>query len=281
MTLAHWRDFWGDPTDRPNPYGTRNAIYAEGYHRGEDVANNGDVEFVPVLRPGVIVASGTGLTLADRKIGPWVAVKPDTTYRDRPEYDIYCHMYGPAMLRTGRVQAGDILTRTAGVDDVHGSSWGGPHLHFVVAEHPTGAYDTNILDYNPNPIIDAALAGAFTAAPTGTPLPTPEGPPMTGTTLFEAPTKDGGGPIRALGAAGYWYQIPTGEFLTIAAQIADRTIRFGTYRELQVARAQLLQGLTPQTSVVLSDEQITAISAAAAKAGVDGIRSLEFIITAT
>jgi hypothetical protein len=170
MTTTHWRDFWGDPSDRPNPYGSRDQIYAEGYHRGEDVANNGSVEFVPVVRPGVIVAAGYG-----PKVGSYVVVKPDKTLFSRPEYDGYSHLYGPVMLRSGRVETGDILTRTAGARENPGSSWGGPHLHFTVTEHPDGVYDIGYVDYNPNPIIDAALRGEFTPAPSGgngVPLPT-------------------------------------------------------------------------------------------------------------
>lgn len=171
--LEHWRDFWGDKSDRPNPYGSRDDIYAEGYHRGEDVANNGSVEFVPVLRPGVIVQSGFS-----PKIGSYVVVRPDETLFRRAEFDGYCHLYGPIMLRTGRVEAGDILSRTAGARENPGSSWGGPHLHFTVTEAPAGIYDIGFVDYNPNPVIDAALKGRFMPAPAGgedRPLPTPPG----------------------------------------------------------------------------------------------------------
>jgi hypothetical protein len=169
--LTHWRDFWGDPADRPNPYGSLDDIYTEGYHRGEDVSNEGRPEFVPALRAGEIIDWGSSAL-----IGYWVAVKPDVTLFDREERDIYCHMSLNGMRRGGRVERAELLGKTAGWGEFAGSAWRGCHLHFVIAENSHGGFNTRVIDYDPRPVIRAALAGKLdrpAPAGTGTPLPTP------------------------------------------------------------------------------------------------------------
>lgn len=158
--LAHWRDFWGDPEDRPNPYGTRNAIYTEGYHRGEDISNGGRAERVPALRSGEIIDFGVSA-----KIGPWVCVLPDETLFDRPERDIYCHMSTSGLRNSGRIEKAEDIGSTAGWGEFGGSAWRGPHLHFVVAADSHGGFDVDVVDYDPRPIIRAALEGKFDPKP--------------------------------------------------------------------------------------------------------------------
>ena len=155
----YWRDFWGSRWRRSNPYGTPGptSIYTKGYHRGEDIANGGNTADVPALRAGEIIDSGRSGV-----IGHWLCVQPDGAPDER---DIYCHMYEPSTIESGRVQAGDILGRTAGWGESPGSGWSGPHLHFVVSNRSDGGYNTSRPDYDPNPRINAALAAATLLGP--------------------------------------------------------------------------------------------------------------------
>lgn len=148
MTTAYWRDFWGDPSRRTNPYGTESSLYAKGYHRGEDIApQNGNLD-IPALRAGVVEAVGqftyTGYHIAVDVGGG--------------RFDIYCHVYSGRLPAKGSVvSAGEIIGRMATYGEVTGSAWTGPHVHFVVSGSPLGA-SSLYSDYDPRPIIRAALA---------------------------------------------------------------------------------------------------------------------------
>lgn len=158
MTTAYWADFWGASWRRSNAYGEPGprSLYAKGYHRGEDVANDGDVADVPVLRAGEIIDSGrSGL------IGHWVCVLPDEALNRR---DIYCHLFEPTSRESGRVAAGDIIARTAGMRESPGAV-SGPHLHFVISDRSDGGFNTDRADYDPRPVIAAALARGVTLEP--------------------------------------------------------------------------------------------------------------------
>ena len=149
---AWWNDFWGSQWRRSNPYGTPGTIYTKGYHRGEDIANNGKTSDVPALRDGEVIDSGRS-----DMIGFWTCVKPDEAPDRR---DIYCHMYEPSTKRSGRVTAGDSLGRTATWGENPGSGWSGPHLHFVISNLSDGGHNTNRPDYDPRPVIANCLANA-------------------------------------------------------------------------------------------------------------------------
>lgn len=156
----YWRQFWTDPAFRGRPYGYRDPIYTKGYHRGTDLRYQGLALNVPLLRGGVIVSVGNS-----GAIGRFVAVKP---YRPgdygfvENEFDIYCHLSGaflPQVSTLTERKAGDILFRFARADEQPGTAWTGPHLHFVVANHPDGGWNTQRADRDPGPIIDSVFSG--------------------------------------------------------------------------------------------------------------------------
>lgn len=149
MTNAYWRDFWGNQARRTNPYGSPGRIYTKGYHRGEDIGSRGQLINVPALRTGQIIDSGrSGM------IGHWIAVKPDG---DPNRRDIYTHMFEGTSRKSGRINAGDIIGRLAGAHESPGTAWTGPHLHFVISNLSHGGFDTSMPDYDPRPVITAAL----------------------------------------------------------------------------------------------------------------------------
>lgn len=160
--MSYYSDFWGSAWRRSNPYGTpgSRSVYTKGYHRGEDIANNGKVADIPALRSGEIIDSGRS-----NVIGFWVCIKPDAEPNRR---DIYCHVYEPSAKRSGRVNAGTIIGRTAGHGENPGTGWTGPHLHFVISTLSHGGFNTSLPDYDPRPVIRACLnASAPAPAPSG------------------------------------------------------------------------------------------------------------------
>lgn len=175
MTTAYWKDFWGSSWRRTNRYGNPSPswdrdLYAKGYHRGEDIANRGSVANVPALRSGEVIDSGRSSV-----IGYWVCIKPTDAPNRR---DIYCHMYQPTAKKSGKVKAGDIIGRTAGAKENPGNGWSGPHLHFVISTGSHGGFNVKMADYDPRPVIKAALAAANKPTPTKpapTPAPAPAG----------------------------------------------------------------------------------------------------------
>ncbi|WP_036321827.1 M23 family metallopeptidase [Microbacterium sp. B24] len=173
--MSYWTDFWGASWRRTNPYGTpgSRAVYTKGYHRGEDIANNGQVADIPALRSGEVIDSGRSSV-----IGFWVCIKPDA---DPSRRDIYCHMFEPSAKRSGRVNAGDIIGRMATWGESPGTGWTGPHLHFVVSDLSDGGHNTSRADFDPRPIITAALANGGNA-----PAPAPA-PAASGGQVFDVP----------------------------------------------------------------------------------------------
>uniref|UniRef100_UPI00055C12C7 M23 family metallopeptidase n=1 Tax=Microbacterium sp. B24 TaxID=95616 RepID=UPI00055C12C7 len=142
------------------------AVYTKGYHRGEDIANNAQVADIPALRSGEVIDSGRSSV-----IGFWVCIKPDA---DPSRRDIYCHMFEPSAKRSGRVNAGDIIGRMATWGESPGTGWTGPHLHFVVSDLSDGGHNTSRADFDPRPIITAALANGGNA-PAPAPAPAASG----------------------------------------------------------------------------------------------------------
>jgi hypothetical protein len=166
LSEQYWRDFWGNPNHRGNPFGhVPGWGYHNDFHRGVDISPGGTVD-VPVLRPGIA-----------RRLKRWSAVGWEISVEVGPgDFDIYCHLYQQGAVAAGTyVNAGDRIGRLAGHGEDHGDSWGGPHLHFVNSDHVDGANRVYVAR-NPNPIITATLAG--TTPPTaGTPwVPVPPTP---------------------------------------------------------------------------------------------------------
>lgn len=158
---AYWADFWGSPDRRHNPYGAPGdkGMYEKGYHRGEDIANDGAIANVPALWGGTIVAAGRS-----RLIGYYVAIVydlwPDVVF-------IHCHLFEPTARTIGRTAVGEVFARTADMDEKPGLI-SGPHLHLVASTHADGGHNTARPDFDPKPYIAEALASiAPPQTPTG------------------------------------------------------------------------------------------------------------------
>ncbi|MEO2132742.1 hypothetical protein [Microbacterium sp.] len=157
-TEAAWRDFWGDPNRRSNPYKSPpppGVTYAKGYHRGEDLQALGSSDQIPVLRSGSVVAayrlSLTGFSVAiDAGNG---------------QFDIYCHLFEDDAVKSGWLSSGDRVARMAAANESPGTAWGGRHVHFVVSDNAFGA-SSSYADFDPRPIIVAALANGGVSGPT-------------------------------------------------------------------------------------------------------------------
>ncbi len=147
---AYWANFWGNPGRRHNPYGSPGdkGLYAKGYHRGEDIATGGDVANVPALPGGTIVAAGRS-----RLIGFFVAIVYDLW---PTVVFVHCHLFEGTARTGGRVQAGEVFARTAGMGESPGAI-DGPHLHLVATTHSDGGYNTDRPDFDPKPYIEQAL----------------------------------------------------------------------------------------------------------------------------
>lgn len=147
---AAWREFWGNPDRRSNPYKSpapAGVVYEKGYHRGEDLQALGSSDQIPALRSGPVVA-----TYRLSKTGFSVAVDAGNG-----QYDIYCHLFENDAVKGGWVSSGDRVARMATASESPGTAWGGRHVHFVISDNPGGA-SSDYFDQDPRPIINATLA---------------------------------------------------------------------------------------------------------------------------
>lgn len=142
----------------------RDPVYAGGWHRGQDIPGavigaSWGGKNVPLLRPGTLYYRGY-----KTKIGyVWV-------YKVGDEFDTYCHT----------MATGSKTFRLAWWGEKTGSSWGGPHLHFVRSKTWDAAWNTNRAVMDPRPIIQNYLANASVSKPPVVvkPKPEPEKPPV-------------------------------------------------------------------------------------------------------
>jgi hypothetical protein len=155
--MSTFTGFWGLYTEG-REYGYRDAVYAGGWHRGQDVP--GAVKElpwlgknIPLLRPGKLYYRGY-----KTKIGyVWV-------YNVGDEYDAYCHVMATSAT----------AFRLATWGEKTGSSWGGPHLHLVRSKYWDAAWNTNRAVLDPRPVIKSRLAETSKPAGGGaTPVPVP------------------------------------------------------------------------------------------------------------
>lgn len=139
--MSAYTDFWSLYT-LGRPFGFRDAVYAGGWHRGQDIP--GAVrempwlgKNIPLLRDGNLFHRGY-----KPKLGyVWV-------YKVGDEFDTYCHT----------MSTGDRTFRLAAWGEPAGSSWGGPHLHLVRSRDWDAAWNTAKPVLDPRPIIQARLA---------------------------------------------------------------------------------------------------------------------------
>jgi hypothetical protein len=193
-------------------------------------------------------------------------------YRDRGDWGMQVR------LRAGNVE--HRLAHTARLwDDMNVGDWldegqlvavmgdtglaAGVHVHWEVLIN--GVY------------VDPAAWLASTAGGDSLPFPTPNPEPIVWEDdmpqLITAP-----GRHPAVIDGGSFYQCNNSEKLQVAMQLAARRLDLSA-REYDVAKGIALYAQTPTTTIKLTDAQLEAIEAAAARGGADAIRDLEFIVT--
>jgi Peptidase family M23. len=148
ITVSYSPDRWGRAYGYPDP------IYTKGYHRAQDLrtlsadGNYSVVDEVISLSAGHVANIGYG-----SQVG-WV-VTVDTG-RARGRFEHHSHMADTVGVGTG-VDAGTRLGRNAGHGEDTGSSWSGPHDHFLITDYIDGAWNTDRPEYDPIPFINEAI----------------------------------------------------------------------------------------------------------------------------
>lgn len=150
------------PSRYGTPWGVRDALHPNP-HRGMDI-KAAPGEAVPLVRGGTIV-----IIKYSSILGWFVTVAvPDGTY------DSYCHLRGvdPSLnfiKISQKLNRGDTVGYIAGWNDSHGSAWSGPHLHLVTGPGLLSGYTG--VNYNPKPLVQAALTAVSAASSEVTPIP--------------------------------------------------------------------------------------------------------------
>lgn len=85
---------------------------------------------------------------------------------------------------------------------------------------------------------------------------------------------------RALVGPGYYREVADGEQLKAASRLASKKLK-GNARQFDVWKALALQGVTPSTTITLTDKQLEQITAAASAGGAEAIAGLAFVVKAT
>lgn len=135
---SHWGDKFGARI--------RNGVL--GHHSGRDINGWRSATDIPVLAGGRVTVAGSA-----KDIGGFYEVQVGPN-----RFDTYCHV----VLNVSR---GDVLAgggggvaTIAGWNDDHGTSWDGPHLHFMTAAR-SGAWANRALAVNPDSVILEAING--------------------------------------------------------------------------------------------------------------------------
>lgn len=147
-------------------FGAPGRLYTiwKGRHAGVDIGTNRQAIDVPALVSGEVVRVVKTSAMA------WVVVLDVGGDRDHA----YCHLSGHNLPRVGdRIDQGERVAKLAagpisvGPENVEfpGTAWEGIHLHFVVTDHPDGAYTVPVWWkkrarlFDPEPVIRTVLAG--------------------------------------------------------------------------------------------------------------------------
>jgi hypothetical protein len=159
MTL---RSYYDPATRWGRDFGYRDQIYTLGYHRGQDIRRTDPTGSYSVVTDIVSLSDGVVSHIFKQPKTGWEVVVD--TGRHRGRYEIHGHAMDFVSQGTPITAGVDRIARNAGWGEFTGSSWGGPHDHFVISDHPDAGHNTRRHVYDPRPFILAALA-----APAGKP----------------------------------------------------------------------------------------------------------------
>ena len=157
-------------------YGYRDAIYAGGWHRGQDIRKQVESGAYSISHDVLALSDGEVVHVQRHtKVGLTIVIQTKRK-GGTGVYESHSHL-ADASVRVGdKAKAGDRLARTALAHENPGTSWGGPHDHIVLSDHYDGAWNTARKVYDPRPIIREALVVPATGGGT---VPIPEPIPTT------------------------------------------------------------------------------------------------------
>lgn len=170
--MSYYTDFWGGPAYQGRPYGYKSSIYTKGYHRGTDKRKLNATGTASIICEVPALSSGKVVSIV-KKTDQGTILVVDTG-RPVKRYESYSHQV-PFVTVGTNVTAGQIISRTAGRAEVPGTSWSGPHTHFVVGDYADVAYVTSRNEYNADQHIQSMLASTTGGGGTSFPPPTAKG----------------------------------------------------------------------------------------------------------
>lgn len=236
-----------------SPYGDPRPGSPTGIHNGADFIGFPSVRAVEA---GVVKYAGWNDLMGNIVY----ASHANDAYRTRS-----CHMAYPPTVTTGQsFHQGDMF----GVPGNTGSESRGTHLHFDVYLLGTNGW------YRTDPVAFLNKRMGTTAGGGATPFPESE---TKDDDMPQIITGDGYHPLLLKGDK--YYPLNSGEKLEAALRIATRRVDTkANKRQFQLIRNMYTPG-DIDVEVVLSDEQLKAITDAARAGGADAVKGLDFVVT--
>jgi len=136
----------------------KDAIYATGYHRGQDIRKQNANKTASVSHNVLALNAGEVVYVGRKtKIGLTIVIETNRAI-GTGRFESHSHLRNAQVKVGDTVKIGTYLADTDTNRSTAGTSWGGPHDHITFTDHLSGAWNTAYKTYDPRPIIKAARA---------------------------------------------------------------------------------------------------------------------------